>query len=962
MAMPPHMGGPHPPPVHSPLAFPSPILPPSMSHSYAVHSFPQAHVPHPSPSAHSSHASHQSHPSHSTAAAVAAASVSIAVGSGNSALLTHPSPMLSQPSPIYNPQTSVYVNPYLPPQLSHAHAHSHPQHQHPSSMGYGIPPPPMAGGPPPGILPPPQSSSQAAAPPLPSGPVMSVDEELLEEMNTLHLGYIETEDSPHKLEQREKLERVIMEYLAITPHSHKFMFHQISDVLETSINTCSDFSAYSAACAFDALAQYAANLITQPWRREFRQIKLYSGFWVHQVAHHLAGAESILSLMGYAPQSGPTAGSSGCRDPSCLVLEDVLDPDLISRLALDCLIAYCECQVLKKISEGVREFGLSWRQILQYRQMYVGGIDVTVRHLLFTLRQRLQPQSQAESSHKQAAPSTGPPLPVRQSSMSGPSSSPVSTHQSVPAPHSASEKVITPADQTMSLEPQQQPRSGTAGISRGGSMEQRSGGATGGGGGGGGGGGSGGGGGGGGGGSYHHPSLHHLHHHPSSQLPTVITTTAAAGAVPGTASGPPPSYARSVDTPDTAKSISSLGILPLASQVPTAKLIDLDSSLENLPSRNSLQLLPKVLPHKRSSKSSGSSRVLPSLENSDPCPPPPPPPEVFLAGTLDEHLEATLSIVKDPNRNSVVQSTPNEQGATSWETWEFVYRGLEKKGYNKDIGDRGDILHQITRQNLHPDALTPQGKNAPLNNKKEVGKSKPMFINQALQALALNETRERVERPCLSSKSSHSASHGAAPDVFPGLNNLTKRNSLFDNLSTGFETAPQDSDEYEDRRQVLKKTSNLARVDNRLDVSNKNNTSSSSSPRSLSLSSKGSHSRQELPPEAPRSAPAAAVPTLQHGGGGIAITDNSPTPPRDNQPPRESLLPQVPWSCTTCTFLNEKGRTACDMCGKSRTPGPETRPLISGGRQCPQCTLINEREAKDCSACGVHLEGSSTYI
>lgn len=67
---------------------------------------------------------------------------------------------------------------------------------------------------------------------------------------------------------------VIMEYLAITPHSHKFMFHQISEVLETSINTCSDFSAYSAACAFDALAQYAANLITQPWRREFRQIKV----------------------------------------------------------------------------------------------------------------------------------------------------------------------------------------------------------------------------------------------------------------------------------------------------------------------------------------------------------------------------------------------------------------------------------------------------------------------------------------------------------------------------------------------------------------------------------------------------------------------------------------------------------------------------------------------------------------
>ena len=73
--------------------------------------------------------------------------------------------------------------------------------------------------------------------------------------------------------------------------------------------------------------------------------QLYSGFWVHQVAHHLAGAEAILSLMGYGPQASPPAGSSAYRDPSCLVLEGVLDPDLISRLALDCLIAYCECQV-----------------------------------------------------------------------------------------------------------------------------------------------------------------------------------------------------------------------------------------------------------------------------------------------------------------------------------------------------------------------------------------------------------------------------------------------------------------------------------------------------------------------------------------------------------------------------------------------------------------------------------------
>lgn len=322
---------------------------------------------------------------------------------------------------------------------------------------------------------------------------------------------------------------------------------------------------------------------------------------------------------------------------------------------------------------------------------------------------------------------------------------------------------------------------------------------------------------------------------------------------------------------------------------------------------------------------------------------------MFQPGTLDEHLEATLSIVKDPNRNSASLTTPNDQGASSWENWDFVFRGLEKRGYNKDIGDRGDILHQMTRQNLYSE--TAQGKNNNLNNKKDITKNKPLSINQALQAMALNETRERVERPSSSSKSSHSLSHSGGPDVFP---NLTKRNSLYDNISAGFETAPQDSDDCEERKPVLKKTNNIMRTENKLDLSNKNNMSISSSPRSISMSSKGSHSRQELPSETSRSTTTAL--TLQQA----SITTSTPQS-REALPSKESFV-LAPWACSACTFLNDRDRNVCDMCGKSRMPGPEVKPLVSGGRQCPQCTFINERDAQDCSVCGEHLEGSSTYI
>ena len=121
----------------------------------------------------------------------------------------------------------------------------------------------------------------------------TLDETLMDEITTSHLGYLETEDSPHKMEQREKLESKILlilyaiividfyfstdlinDHLSRTPHAHKFMFHQVLTTLEQSINLQNDFKAHGAAFAFDALAQYAANLISQPWRKDFREIKV----------------------------------------------------------------------------------------------------------------------------------------------------------------------------------------------------------------------------------------------------------------------------------------------------------------------------------------------------------------------------------------------------------------------------------------------------------------------------------------------------------------------------------------------------------------------------------------------------------------------------------------------------------------------------------------------------------------
>lgn len=68
------------------------------------------------------------------------------------------------------------------------------------------------------------------------------------------------------------------------------------------------------------------------------------------------------------------------------------------------------------------------------------------------------------------------------------------------------------------------------------------------------------------------------------------------------------------------------------------------------------------------------------------------------------------------------------------------------------------------------------------------------------------------------------------------------------------------------------------------------------------------------------------------------------------------------WECITCTFHNFMNREVCEMCGKSKNVGSESRPLTSGGRQCPQCTLVNEKGVTTCEACGRCLKDSPTYI
>jgi uncharacterized protein len=53
------------------------------------------------------------------------------------------------------------------------------------------------------------------------------------------------------------------------------------------------------------------------------------------------------------------------------------------------------------------------------------------------------------------------------------------------------------------------------------------------------------------------------------------------------------------------------------------------------------------------------------------------------------------------------------------------------------------------------------------------------------------------------------------------------------------------------------------------------------------------------------------------------------------------------WSCTACTFANEKNARECSMCGTARPVFESVEPWV-----CKACTFHNEPNAKECEMCG----------
>jgi spermatogenesis-associated protein 2 len=210
-------------------------------------------------------------------------------------------------------------------------------------------------------------------------------QEIWQSIDQLHLSYLEMEESPEKLDHRMRLEDCIREFLCIASHSQKFFLRETGDVLYRSAATKRDFSGYKAATGWNAIQLYAGNLLSQPWRKEYRQVKTYCGFYKHQIEANLVGAEIMFEIMGYKHYSN-----------GVLILEGPICPDTVTNVSKDCLIAYVECQILKAIWEELSpSFKISWLEVLDFRKTHLCSPEQSIRALNYQFHEK---QYQAQNS------------------------------------------------------------------------------------------------------------------------------------------------------------------------------------------------------------------------------------------------------------------------------------------------------------------------------------------------------------------------------------------------------------------------------------------------------------------------------------------------------------------------------------------------------------------------------------
>ncbi|KAH8261517.1 hypothetical protein KR044_010545 [Drosophila immigrans] len=268
--------------------------------------------------------------------------------------------------------------------------------------------------------------------------------DLWTEILGLHWKYLDADLGDLKLEIRKNLEGCLKQFLCRVPHDRKFFLPETVHVLRRTVCELNEFTAQRAIIGFEAISQYASNLYTKPWRKEFRELKAsfasaftYSGSYQHDVESNLLDADKLFVAMGYRRSAEDT-----------FVLEGPICPDQVTNVARDAMAAYVECQIMKYIYAGLQAsgFNCTWQEIFHYRERHIGGTTQAIKEMRehrmrreHQLQQQQQQLINLESTYSNVMPNRCDNCAAEKSSMSAacalrghPNPNACALHQTVP--------------------------------------------------------------------------------------------------------------------------------------------------------------------------------------------------------------------------------------------------------------------------------------------------------------------------------------------------------------------------------------------------------------------------------------------------------------------------------------------------------------------------------------------------
>lgn len=813
--------------------------------------------------------------------------------------------------------------------------------------------------------------------------------ELWRQIEDAHFSYLEIDDSPEKMDQRKKLEGFIMEYLSLVPHSCKFGLVETANVLQSSSER-STFSAYRAAAGWAALARYAANLLSQPWRKEYQIIRLYSGYYKHEVEKNLVGGDSLLKLMGYKPSG---EGKLALDGPIC--------PDIVAAVSRDCLIAYVECQLMKCIWEQLWSRGCSrtWRMVVAQRRTAAGDVSAAVHSLMGRHTSHdgedcgvdIYSNVKSNTAHYRVKVNhqSTPLAPQQPSSPEEQLVPPLMPAQYV-TPHMVSPNMIYSIEQIPPVMGQSMPKTGLE-----------------------------------------------LNSNPCPYSPM---------AVPNPYSGffyapiqPHPYMMQPMYGP-----IKHVATMPIngyhcmtnglqtpygCPAVPTAQLIELDQpSAYNGSTHRTNGTCKTIVHHVKDTTQDAHKHYRGGSSDGEP--------KLHYAVTSKSHnvynenqenirRNSTLKSSQEGHAPSIPRSDTQpslskakEDGMGTFESWDYVFRNLESQNHSRDGGSRGrvvsphldrdsktldrtgrddrkgryhqttmdleDALHAMSLDKMNDEEifrtakinealmkykLDSEAKQAKANAKKQIladerdkRKSSVYDSGSSPPREILYATRQPIDKVRLISKEDARDKKDMQKQLLNGGNvngklSEVKKLKKIQGKSTSIEV---DREKMSNEGKAVTKNSLPATVSGTKKLGN-----NQMRPLSTQQTNDKLVSDQNL-----RTRLVVTLHDTDTLDGLNLKTGRKPRHDSNGKSDAEvKIFPEPPstsssnkWVCGTCTYCNVNGLSACEMCGKSRRAGPETLPLTSGGRECPACTLVNKREASVCEACSTSLKHSPTYI